>query len=55
VLRLSPSEFGHCRHDFPRHKETAGDVVPRYMWYLTSQKNGASALGLAKEDERFLR
>ena len=45
--QLSVSHFNHGGHDFSGQEKASGDVV-RVVWYVTSQKNGASALGLQR-------
>ena len=44
---LPAPDLGHGGYNFPGHAEAAGHVVSA-MWYVTSQKNGASALGLQR-------
>ena len=52
-----PAEFGRARlrlpgigdgeDDFPGHADAAGDLVSG-VWWVTSQKNGVTALGLQR-------
>jgi hypothetical protein len=47
VLTVRLSNFGDGWHRVPGHAEASGHLVPG-MWFVTSQKNGASALGLQR-------
>jgi len=47
VLCVSATDLSDGRHNFPGHAEALGTWF-RAMWYVTSQKNGASALGLQR-------
>lgn len=47
MQRLRTSNLGHRRDNLPGHAQAAGAVV-RAMWWVTSQKNGTSALGLQR-------
>ena len=45
VRRLRPSGFGDSGNDFSRYENPLTEWF-RAMWWITSQKNGVSALGL---------
>ncbi len=47
VCRVWVPDFGDRRNDLPGHADAVTSVV-RAMWWLTTQKNGASALGLQR-------
>lgn len=47
VCRVWAPDFGHRRNDLSRHPDSVA-LWFRAMWWVTAQKNGASALGMQR-------